>query len=797
MLLDLRYAVRTLARAPLFTAMAAATLALGIGANTAIFSVINTVLLKPLPYHEPERLVRFEEGRADFRLNISYPNFLDWRARARSFAGMAVFNAFGRTLIADGERPEVVPSGTAEANLFRVLGVEPVAGRVFANDEHTPGAPRVALISHRLFQRRYGLDPSIVGRAIPIGGAPTTVVGVLPPGFLLADKDVWFPLGPHLTPMQLDRGNHPGFMVFARLRVGVAVEDAQREMTAIALDLERRYPATNHQMGVFLVPLIEHVLGQARGVLLPLGGAVAFVLLIACANVSNVLLARGLRREREMSIRAALGARRWKLVRLFLAESLVIALVGGALGLLLGSWGVRAVHALPGFSLYRAADVSIDRSVLAYTSAISFAAVVMFGLAPALQLSRVDLMASLRIGAASAATNRGRRLRHTLIAVEVALAFVLLVGAVLMVRTVAALSNVDAGFRPDGLIAVSLFQTPRDDSARQALRVVNRLLDEVKSAPGVAGVAAAWPFDLTGASWTPWINFTHRPYPEGQEPTALTAAVTPTYFDVMGIPLRRGRLLGTQDRAGAPVAVVVNETFVRRYFADTDPVGGRVSARGIPELADMRIVGVVGDTKRGGPARPVAPELYCSYEQFPTANPAIIVRAASGDPLPLAQVVTDRLARIDRDTAVSTARRVADAMEATIGTRQLVFVLLGLFAALAVALTAIGIAGVVAYVVAQRTQEIGVRMALGADGSDVVRLVVRGALVPVIVGMVLGGALMVPFTSALRSFLFGVTPTDPVTFAAAGGALLSTAVLAAYLPARRAVRIDPLVALRT
>ena len=797
MLLDLRHAVRALARTPLFTAMAAATLALGIGANTAIFSVINTVLLKPLPYREPERLVRFEEGRADFRLNISYPNFLDWRARARSFDGMAVFNAFGRTLVADGERPEVVPSGTAEASLFRVLGVEPVAGRLFANEEHEPGAPRVAVISHRLWQRRYGLDPSVVGRAVPIGGAPTTVVGVLPPGFRLVDKDVWFPLGPHLTPMQLDRGNHPGFMVFARLRDGVALDAAQREMTAIALDLERQHPATNHQMGIYVVPMIEHLLGQARGVLLPLGGAVAFVLLIACANVSNVLLARGLRREREMSIRAALGARRWKLVRLFLAESAIIAVAGGALGLLLGSWGVRAVHALPGFSLYRAADVAIDRSVLAYTSAISFATVVIFGLAPALQLSRVDLMASLRIGAASAATGRGSRLRHTLIAVEVALAFVLLAGAVLMVRTVAGLSNVDPGFRPNGLVAVSLFQAPRDDAGPQALRVVNRLLDDVESAPGVDGVAAAWPFDLTGASWTPWINFTHRPYPEGQEPTALTAAVTAAYFDVMGIPLKRGRLLGAQDRAGAPIAIVVNEMFVRRFFAETDPIGGRVSARGIPELADMRIVGVVGDTRRAGPARPVAPELYCSYAQFPTANPVIIVRAASRDPLPLAQLVTDRLARIDRDTAVSSARRVSDAMDATIGTRQLVFVLLGIFAALAVALTSIGIAGVVAYVVAQRTQEIGVRMALGTDGSDVVRLVVRGALTPVVVGMALGGMVMVPFTRALTSFLFGVTPTDPLTLVTAAVALLCTAVLAAYLPARRATRIDPLLSLRT
>jgi len=789
--------MRALARAPLFTLMAAATLALGIGANTAIFSVINTVLLKPLPYHRPDRLVRFEEGRQDFRLNISYPNFLDWRARAKTVDDMAVFNAFGRTMFTDGDRPEVVPSGTAEARLFGVLGVAPVAGRLFTADEHKAGAPRVALISYRLWQRRYGRDPSVVGRSIPIGGAPTTVVGVLPPGFELVDKDVWFPLGPHLTPMQLDRGNHPGFMVFARMREGVEVADVQREMTAIARDLEQQHPSTNHDMGLFVVPLVEFMLGQARSVLLPLGGAVAFVLLIACANVSNVLLARGLRRDREMSIRGALGAGRWKLVRLFLAESAVIAVLGGALGLLIGSWGVRAVHSLPGFSLYRATDVAIDTPVLAYTMLVSLATVLVFGLAPALQLSRIDLMSTLRLGGASAAGGRGRRLREALIAIEVALALVLLAGAALMVRSVSQLSDVDPGFKPDGLLTISLHQSQRDDSDAHALRVVNRLIDDVRAMPDVAGAAASWPFDLTGASWTPWINFTHKPYPEGQEPTALTAAVTPGYFDVMGIPLRRGRLLGSEDRPGTPIAIVVNETFARRFFGDTDPIGGRVSARGIPQLADMRIVGVVGDTRRGGPARGLTPEMYCAYAQFPTAGAALIVRARSGDPMRLAQPIGDRLAAIDRETAMTTTRRVSDAVDATIATRRLVYVLLGIFAGLAVALTAIGISGVVAYVVAQRRQEIGVRMALGADAGDVVGLMIRGALGPVVVGMVVGAGLMVPFSTVLRSFLFGVKPSDPWAFMAAGAALLLAAAAAAYFPARRASRIDPLIALRS
>jgi putative ABC transport system permease protein len=794
---DFGYALRALARTPAFTAMAAATLALGIGANTAIFSVINAVLLQPLPYHAPDRLVRLEEGRPGYRLNISYPNFLDWRARARSFDAMAVFNAFGRTVVSDGDRPEVVASGTMEARLFAVLGVQPSAGRAFSDAEHEPGAERVAMISYRLWQRRYARDPAVVGRAIEIGGAPATVVGVLPRGFPSASTDVWFPLGPFITAMQMDRSNHPGFQVYARVREGVTVEDARREMSAIAADLERQYPASNRDMGVFVVPLVEHVLGPARDLLLPLGGAVAFVLLIACANVSNVLLARGLRRERETAVRSALGAGRWKLIRLFLAESLAIAAVGGGLGLLAGSWIARAAQGLPGFVLYRSSEIAVDGRVLAYTMALSFATVVVFGLAPALQLSRVDLMSSLRLGTPAASGPRGRRLREALIAIEVALSLVLLVGSALMLRTIGHLAAVDTGFRPDGVVAVNLYQAAGPGSGERARQTVDRLLIELRHAPGVAGAAAAWPLDLVSFGWTPWLNFPHKPYPDGQEPSALTAAVTPGYFDVMGIPLRRGRLLGPGDRPGAPVAIVVNETFVRRFFADRDPIGGRVTARGIPELADMRIVGIVGDTRRGGPSRPAAPELYCAYAQFPTAGPTIVVRAAAGDPLPLAKVVDDRVAAIDPATAMHGERRLSDAIADTVGNRRLISILLGLFAVVALVLTTVGIAGVVSYVVAQRSAEIGVRMALGADAPAVVRLVLRGAMTPVVVGLALGGASIVPLTGAIRSFLFGVTPADPVALGAGGAALLLAALAAAYVPARRATRIDPVAALRS
>jgi putative ABC transport system permease protein len=365
-----------------------------------------------------------------------------------------------------------------------------------------------------------------------------------------------------------------------------------------------------------------------------------------------------------------------------------------------------------------------------------------------------------------------------------------------MLRTIGRLADVDPGFNPEGLVAVNLYQAAGPDAGARAQQTVGRVIADLRHAPGVAGAAAAWPLDLVSFGWTPWINFPHRPYPEGKEPSALTAAVTPGYFEVMGIPLRRGRLLGPEDKPGAPVAIVVNETFARRFFADRDAIGGHVTARGIPELSDMRIVGVVGDTRRGGPARAVAPEMYCAYAQFPTAGPTIVVRAAAGDPLTLAKLVDDRVAAIDPATATHGARRLSDVMADTVGSRRLVSLLLSLFAAAALALTAIGIAGVVSYVVAQRTQEIGVRMALGADAASVVRLVLRGAMTPVLAGVAIGGAAIAPLTGAIQSFLFGVTPADPVALAAGGATLVLAASAAAYIPARRATRIDPLTALR-
>jgi putative ABC transport system permease protein len=455
MIHDLRYALRAFSQNRAFAAMAVLTLALGIGANTAIFTLVYGVLLKPLPYGEPHRLVRLTEGRPGFRLNVSYPNFLDWRARNHVFADMAIYNTYGSVVLSGNEgAAEVVPIGSAEAKLFDVLGISAARGRVFTADEEKASAPLVAVITDGLWRRRYSADPAIVGRTVQMDNDATTVIGVLPPDIRFQNVDVWFPMRP-LSAMQLDRANHPGFSVVARLAPGVELDSAQQALSAIAADLAREYPASNKDMGVFVAPLLESISGPIRPTLLALTGAVVVLLLIACANVANLLLARALRRERETSIRAALGASRWRLLRLYFAEGLTLGSCGAAAGLLVAGWGVRILRDVPGLALPRMTDVAINLQVLGFAVLLAVGTAVVFAFAPALQLSRIDLMRVLRLsGSADAGTPRSGRLRATLVAMEVGLLVVLLSGAALMQRSLARLAEVDPGFRADGLLAV-------------------------------------------------------------------------------------------------------------------------------------------------------------------------------------------------------------------------------------------------------------------------------------------------------------------------------------------------------
>ena len=799
MINDVRYAFRTLAASPGFTLAAILTLALGIGANTAIFTAVYGVLLKPLPYNESHRLVRINETRRGGSWNVAVPNYLDWRARNHVFSGMAIFNTASRVILSsEGMPAEVVPAGTCEVGMFALMGVPAAHGRLFLDSEQEPGS-LVAIISHDVWRRRFGGDAAMVGQPVRMDDDPVTVVGVLPPGVRPFDVDVWYPHRPkQLSAMQLDRANHPGFGVVARLRDGVSAERAQREMTTIAESLAREYPASNAEMGVRVMPMIDAVAGSIRPMLRLLMGAVAVLLLIACANVANLLLAKGLRRERETSIRSALGASRARLVRLFFIEGLVLGVAAATSGLLLAGWGVRLLRGVPGLALPRAADVSINLQVLGFTALLAAATAVLFALAPALQLSRVDLMRVLRqAGTGEGASPRSARLRSALVAIEVALLIVLLAGAALMQRSLVRLAAVDPGFEADKVISVPLRQLRTRYADEKAITsFAAALLESVGAQSGTSGAALAWPFDYTGFTWSPSINLPERPFAPGKEPPAQTAAVTPGYFAVMGIPILRGRDFGSAERLGAPVSLIVNQTFVTRFFPGEDPIGKRVHAMRIPEMQNMTIVGVVGDTRRGGTLRGYTPEMYISYAQFPQVGPTLVVRSAAADPLTLANDLRTRVAAVDPATAVGTVRRLTDVMAETYGDRRGLSWLLAVFAALALGLTILGIASVVSFTVTQRIPEIGVRIALGANHADVVRLIVKGSLYPVALGLVVGLAALVPLSRAYRRYLFQISAADPVSLAAAIAVLVVAAIAAAWVPARRASSVDPLMALR-
>jgi len=796
---DFRYAVRALAGSPGFAAAAVLTLALGIGANTAIFTAVYGVLLKALPYADPDRLVRISETRRGDAWNVSYPNYLDWRQRNHVFDAMAIFNTQGRVVLGGGDSPaQIFTSGTCETTMFATMGIPAARGRVFGAEDAIETAPAVAILSDRAWRARYGADPAAIGRRVRMGEDDVTVVGVMPPGVRPFEVDVWLPQRPALMDaMQRDRANHPGFGVVARLRPEVDARQAQREMSAIAASLAREYPASNTDYGALVRPMIDAVAGRARPTLRLLMAAVAVLLLIACSNVANLLLAKGLRRERETSIRAAVGASRARIVRLFLVEGLALGTLGAGCGLLIAGWGVRLLHDVPGLALPRSADIAIDPHVLGFGAALGIATAALFALAPALQLSRVDLMRVLRQGSGDAVSPRHSRMRSLLVGAEVALLIVLLAAAALMQRSLARLASVDVGFDASHLIAAPLQQLRGRYASEAAITgFAETIVGALGQRPGVAGAAVAWPFDVTGFTWGPSLNLPEHPFAPGKEPVAQTAAVTPGYFTVMGIPLRRGRDFGPADRAGAPVSLIVNETFASRFFPGEDPLGRHVTAMRIPEMHDMTIVGVVGDTRRGGALEGYTPEMYIAFGQFPQSDATIVVRSAGGDPLALAADVRGTVAAIDPSTAVATIQDVSGALARSYGDRRALSWLLAAFAGLALALTMLGIASVVAFTVAQRVGEIGVRIALGASPREVVRLMMRGALSPVFAGAAVGLTALVPLSRLLRDYLFDVSPGDPLALVTATIVLVVAAALAAYVPASRASRVDPLSALR-
>jgi putative ABC transport system permease protein len=797
LLQDLTYALRTLRRTPAFTLAAVACLALGIGANTAIFSVVDGVLLRPLPFKEPGSLVMVWETNRSHgadRNVVSPANYLDWRAQNSTFSDIGSYIDWRANLTGVDEPVEVAVS-IATASFFQVLGVTPELGRVYTPEEDAPNGPQVVVLSHRLWERRFGARQEAIGARLELNGRPSTVIGVMPPSFGIegSKAELWTPM--HLDPSVDYRTRTGRYLTsIARLKPNVTPQRAQADMSAIARRLEAAHPTFNSAWGANVVPMYEQVVGGVRRALLVLGGVVAFVLLIACANVANLLLARSTARTREVAVRAALGAGRGRMVRQLLTESVVLSALGGAVGLLLAYWGVQVVKALAPRGVPRIASISIDGWTMAFTLVVALVTGLLFGLAPALQAGRGNLQTILREG------NRGStgsgRARTVLVAAQVALSLVLLIGAGLMMRSFARLQSVDPGFDPDGVLTGRVQLTgERFRSASVATAFFDQLLERIEKVPGVQSAGAInWlPFGGDGSATSYWIEGRPVP-PPTSEFVADVRAVDPRYFRTMRIRVERGESFDARANTESPKQVVVNEAFVRVHFPTSNPIGEHVVMPWDDTLR-AEIVGVVADTKHAGLDSAARPMIYWAVKQFPSSMMTLVVRT-NGDPMRLAPAIAREVRALDANQPFADPKPLDAYLSQSVAQRRFSMTLLGVFSGLALVLAALGIYGVLAYSVAQRTREIGVRIALGARESTVASMVVREALGVVGVGLVVGIAGAIALTRVLATLLYDISPTDPLTFAGVTLALGAVAVAASYFPARRAARVDPIVALR-
>ena len=798
---DLRYAARQLRARPGFTAAAVLALALGIGANTAMFSVVNAVLLQPLPFRDPEGLVvLYERNRSQGveREQSAAETLDDWRRDARTLSGLVAWRHWGLTLTGQGE-PEDVSTIRASFNLFDVLGVAPALGRGFLPEEGQPGRHHVVVLSHGIWTQRFGADPRIVGRTLTLDDSPHTVIGVMPAGFRFpddADVEAWMPLV--YERFEVRTRNQRMFEVLGRLAPDATLETARAELGTIAARLATTYPSTNTGWDVALLPAKEVATGEASEPLLVLLGAVTFVLLIACANVGNLFLARAADREREMAIRAALGAGRGRLVRQLLVESGLVGLIGAAGGVLLAVWGIDLVLAvapddLPGWN-----PVRIDGWVLGFALLLTALTTVITGLVPARALAAPDLGGSLKEGAGRATAHAGRtQLRRGLVILEMALAIVLLAGAGLLLKSFALLQRVDPGFNPARLLAATIYLPDHryPDDFRQAAFYVD-LLERVRVLPGVvsAGAVTTLPMSPVGIDHDLPVVIEGRELPGTREPQADFRIASPGYFETMGIPVLRGRTLTEHDRADAPPVVVVNKVLVDQLLPGEDPIGKRIRYFRAGPLAE--IVGVVGQVHHRSLDAEPRPEIYISYRQLQYGSMTVVVRSG-GDPLALAEPIKAAVFAADPVQPITEIATMDDLLHRSVAEPRFNTLLLGGFAALALVLAAIGIYGVVSYTVSRRTHEIGIRMALGARTVDVFRSVVGDGVRLAAIGTALGVLVALALGRALSSLLFQVSPHDPAVLALVALLLIGLAALACTVPARRATRVDPIVALRT
>ena len=799
---DLRYAARMLAKNPGFTAVAVIALALGIGANTAIFSVVNTVLLRPLPYKDPEQLVMVWEDATKHGYPRDTPavaNYIDWRDQNSVFSGMTAIDEVDLNLTNAGD-PERLKGRRVSGNLFALLGVEPQLGRVFGPAEDHPGAPHVAVLSHRLWQRRFGGDANVVGKTLTLNGEPYTVLGVMPARFEFPEKDVelWVPIA-FSARQEANRNTHY-LEVVARMKPGVTLEQAQTEMTTIGARLQQQYPESNTDLGVAVTSLREHMVGDIKPALLILLGAVGLVLLIACANVANLLLARAAIRQKEIALRVALGARRWRLLRQFLTESVLLATIGGLLGLAVAYGGLLLLRSFIPENISQAREISLDLKVLGFTLIVSILTGLIFGLAPAIQAVRLNQGETLKEGGRDSVTGRsGKRLRGLLVTAEVAVSLVLLIAAGLLINSFLRLRNIDPGFRVDHLLTMKIeLPVQKYEPLQRRTEFFNNVIQRVQSLAGVRSAAVTTNLPLYRQGNSISIQIDGRPEPPpGKELIVVTRMISPGYFETMGIPLVSGRRLTEHDTEKSPNVVVITETMAHRFWPGEDPVGKRISAGRVTSDADwIQVVGVVKDVRQFELSANPKPQMYLSYRQAEFFWPEDLVVRTDVEPASLVAAVRQAVWEIDKDQPVSNIRTMDDILADSIARQRFSMLLLGVFAAVALLLAAVGIYGVMSYSVAQRTHEIGIRMALGAQTSAVLKLAVGYGLKLVVAGVAIGLLAAFALTRLMSTLLFGITPTDPATFALISLLLISVAAIASYIPARRATKVDPLIALR-
>jgi putative ABC transport system permease protein len=796
---DLRFAARALLQRPGFTAVAIITLALGIGANAAIFSVANAVLLRPLAYRNPDRLVLLLADNLKIGVEgagLAMGDFLDLRAQSRTLAGIAVYKTQSFDLTG-GPAPEVLRGVEASPSLFPVLGVAAARGRTFVPEEESPARGKVVVLGDGLWRRRFGANPAVVGSALKLDGESYEVVGIAPSGLRLfkTEPEVWVPLT--VPAGRLDRMSHYLGAV-GRLGRGATVAQANAELRRLTNALAQEYPDTNKEWNARAVRLSSFLANPVRPALLVLSGAVGLLLLIACSNLANLLLARGAARQKETAIRAALGAPRTRLVRLFLVESVLLALIGAGVGLLLTFWGVGTLAATGPADFPRLSEIGIDRSVLLFTLILSLISGLFFGLFPALQLSRLNLNDLTKEGHGGGGRSSSR-LRSALVVVEVALALVLLVGAALMLQGSMRLGRVEPGFDPEGaLVALISLAPSRYATVAPQVQFFERLLEEARTLPGVADAAAASAVPLLpqGQNLLPFkVERSELPEAAGEQ-FAVFSSVTPGWFHTLRIPLLEGRDFALQDDASAPPVVIINQALARRFWPHQSPVGKSLSAAlQSLEPVTYKIVGVVGAARERDLAKEPEPAIFAPYRQVPPRTMAIVLRAP-GDPLKLAGALQRRVLALDADQPISRITTLQQIMAEAGARTRFYSALLGLFAVLGLALAAVGIYGVIAYSLTLRTQEMAVRLALGARDEQIFGLVIGGGVRLTLIGIGLGLCGAFALTHLLSSLLFGISSNDPLTFALVPFLLLLVAVLASYVPARRAVQIDPMLPLR-